>query len=126
MDGAGSSVKKRSETRQKTLMVGLRATPAEYAELKQLAEREGLSVASYIRSRALAAPTTRARRRPPIEAQLLGNLLAQLGKIGSNLNQIARGINQGELVTQGDIQAALGEHRQILASVIGMLGKQPK
>ncbi len=126
MSEAGMGVKKRSETRQRQRRFQIRILESEYAELARLAEREGVTIATYIRSKTLTAPTTRAVRRPVVEQAVLSQLVAQLRRVGSNLNQIARGINQGEAVTQGEIQAALAEHRQILAAVIVATGRQSR
>ena len=131
MSEAKTGGKKRSEHRQKGRVVPFRVSPEEYAHLKWLAERERLTLGSYVRDRALpklpsgefAPPTTRARRRPVVEQAVLSQLVAQIGKSGGLLNQIARRINQGEAVTQREIQAALAEHRQILAAVIVALGR---
>ncbi len=117
---------KRSEQRHKSRVVPFRVSPQEYAILTHLADREGLTVGSYVRSRSLEQPTTRAVRRPTVAVQLLGGLLAQIGKIGSNLNQIARQLNQGATLPLSEIQTALGEHRQILAAIITALGKDKK
>jgi hypothetical protein len=126
MNGVEQSAKKRSETRQKGRVVPFRVSPDEYTELTRLAEREGLSLGSYVRSRSLEKPTTRAVRRPVVEEAVLSKLVAQLGRIGNNLNQIARGIHFGERFTQEEIQTALAQHRQILAAVIEALGRKSR
>lgn len=118
--------KKPSEQRQKTRIANFRATQEEYRQIETNAEREGLTFGSYLRTRALTAPTTRAMRRPVVERVILSKLVAELGRSGSNLNQIARAMNSGDTVTTDQIQSALAEHRQILAAVIETLGRQPK
>ena len=52
--------------------------------------------------------------------------VTELGRSGNNLNQIARALNSGETATIDQIQAALKEHRQILAAVIETLGRKPQ
>ena len=104
----------------------MRFSPTEREELEALADRAGLTLGSYLRSRSLEKPTTRAVRRPPLELQALAHLQNGISKIGSNLNQIARRLNSGELVLTAEIQAALAEHRQILAAIILTLGKQSR
>jgi hypothetical protein len=126
MSGAGQGAKKRSENRQKQERLTVRFSPSEREELEALADREGLTLGSYVRSRSLEQPTTRAVRRPTVAVKLLGGLLAQIGKIGSNLNQIARQLNQGATLPLSEIETALGEHRQILAAIITVLGKDKK
>lgn len=126
MTGAEQGAKKRSESRQKQERLTVRFTSAERDELETLADRAGLTLGSYVRSRSLENPTTRAMRRPPVEVQALSTLQARLNKVGSNLNQIARGLNMGATPLIQDIQAALAEHRQILAEIITTLGRQSR
>jgi len=82
-----------SGKRKKTIPVTSRYDEAEFAELNEAASRAGLTRASYQRVQSLAAPKTRSTRRPPIERETLAQLLGQLGKIGSNLNQLAKAAN---------------------------------
>lgn len=127
MQEAGQAVKKRpSERRQKGLIANFRVTPDEHRQIEANATRVGLTPSSYMRSRALDAPTTRAMRRPMMEKVILSKLIAGLGRSGSNLNQIARAMNSGDKVTRDQIQSALAEHRQILAAVIETLGRKSR
>jgi hypothetical protein len=112
-----------SETRRKSRVVGFRASPGEEAQLALNAERAGLTVSSYVRSRALAEPTTRAVRRPTVERAALSHILAQLGKCGSNLNQIARVLNSGG-DEPGGIDAAISEFRAACGFVMQAMGKR--
>lgn len=86
-----------SENRERNKQVFLRVTEAEKADIEARAERAGLSVGGYLRALAFGAntPQPRAARRPPVEKETLVRLLGELGKIGSNLNQTARALNQG-------------------------------
>jgi hypothetical protein len=112
-----------SENRQRGGFIGFRATAAERAELDALAERAGLSLSSYVRGCALSAPTTRAVRRPTVERAALSQILAQLGKCGSNLNQIARVLNSGGDEPY-DIADAVAEFRAACGAVMGAMGKR--
>ncbi len=114
-----------SENRRRPALVNFRTTPAEHAELERLAELSGLSIGSYVRARALSEPTTRAVRRPTVERAALSQILAQLGKCGSNLNQIARVLNSGGDVP-GDIPAAIGEFRTACRMIMQGMGKRPE
>ena len=125
-EAAEEQGRKRSERRQKGKVLSVRVSPAEHQVVEAHAEREGLSIGSFVRSRILEKPTTRAIRRPPVEVQTLSILQASLNKVGSNLNQIARAINSGDRFTIDDIQTALKEHRQILAAIIETLGRQSR
>lgn len=86
-----------SETRQRPKKASARFTPDEFAILQAAAESVGLSVAGYIRLRVLGTVTPRTQPAAPLpERQELARLLAQLGKIGGNLNQLAKLGNQGQ------------------------------
>ncbi len=124
--GAGTPPKPRrsgSERRQKGRIVPFRVSATEYAELDALAEREGLSIGSYVRSRVLTVPTTRAIRRPVVEVELLTSLLGQLHKIGSNINQTARRVNMGDTPLAAEIQSTLAACRQIARQVTDILNR---
>jgi hypothetical protein len=96
---------------------------AEFAELDEAASRAGLTRASFQRVQSLAAPKTRSTRRAPIERETLAKVLGQLGKIGSNLNQIAHAANvgvAGRLVVNGAIQ----DLRAVLPTLLEALGRK--
>jgi hypothetical protein len=102
----------------------VRLTPAERSTLDAAAERAGLSLAGYARSQLLAAPPVRQARRPPIERVELARLLAQLGKIGSNVNQIARALNStGE--TPPELAGVPEAIAQMRDAIMRSLGREP-
>jgi hypothetical protein len=116
-----------SNRRQRTASILVRLTPEERAAAEAAASRAGLSVASYARGQMLGGPPPRAARRPPVEKEQLARILAQLGKIGSNLNQIARASNMG-LFTTGDYEALRAETRGLMAAraaLMDALGRSP-
>ncbi|MBS0167057.1 MAG: plasmid mobilization relaxosome protein MobC [Nitrospira sp.] len=122
MQKTGQAAKKEPKNR----IANFRVTQKEYLQIETNAEREGLTFGSYLRTHTVTAPTTRAMRRPVVEKTLLSKLTAELGRSGSNLNQIARAMNSGDKVTSDQIQAALKEHRQILAAIIDVLGRKSR
>lgn len=118
MTGGAASARKRSEIRQKGRVVPFRVSPEEYATLTNLADREGLTVGSYIRWQSIEKPanekpTTRARRRPTIEVHTVSALLGQLSKIGSNLNQIAKRANSGDRPLLLELDETLAACRKV-------------
>ena len=125
-EGVGTPPKPRrsgSERRQKGRVVPFRVSAEEYAQLDALAEREGLTIGSYIRSRTLTVPTTRAIRRPVVEVELLRRYLNELHKIGSNINQTARRVNMGDTPLAADIQTTYAACREIARRVTDLLSR---
>ena len=80
-----------------------------------------MSVSAFMRHQCLGTAGPRAVRRPPIERVVLAQILAQLGKCGSNLNQIARVLNSGgDEVTE--LPEAVAEFRHVCAVITIALG----
>ncbi len=113
-----------SDKRQRKRFVNVRLTDDEDAAITAAAERAGQSVAAYIRQQCIGAPGPRAVPRPPVERAVLAQLLAQLGKCGSNLNQIARVLNSGGDAPEG-IPAAIEDFRAVCADIMRALGRAP-
>ena len=99
-------------------VIRFRATEAEEAALLGKAKEARLSVSAYIRARVIEAPTGRPsrprQRKAAADITALSGCLAQLGKIGGNLNQIAKQANMG-----GGLSFALGEELAALAALRG-------
>ena len=55
-----------------------------------------MSTAAYLRACALGDKGPRSQRRPPVELEQFGKAIAELNKIGSNVNQIAHAVNLGK------------------------------
>jgi hypothetical protein len=55
---------------------------------------------------------------------LLAQAVAELNKIGSNINQIARALNSGHRVTLPSIEKAAEELSITLAAVVEATGKE--
>lgn len=90
-------------------------TEAENTQLEAKATAAGLSAASYLRASALGDAGPRARRRPTIEKELLGSAIAELNRVGNNVNQIARMGNIGKDIDPGFYEATGEELRRVLA-----------
>lgn len=101
------------EDERRSECFAIRLTPAERLALQE--EAEGLSL----------TPTELARQRL-VEGRVLVREHRQLpprhvlalGRIGTNLNQIARSLNSLEDVTSSEIDDALRDLRRLLASII--------
>lgn len=82
-----------SEVRRRQHVVAFRLEEDEWAVLEHEAERHAMSAGQYARqalleSAGIGAPLV--RRRPPPDHEALARILGHLGKIGGNVNQIAR------------------------------------
>jgi len=113
-----------SETRKRAPIIGFRATDEERGKIEAAAQRAGLTVGSYVRSRALAKPTTRAVRRPPVETAQLAQLLGQLGAVGGLVQAIARKQGGGAVIT-AELPAVLAAFREATLAILQALGKRP-
>lgn len=84
-----------SEKRRRQRLIQVRCTEAEYQAIWARADRAGLYASTYLRAAALGSPGPRALRRPPVNRQELARLLGEIGRVGNNLNQVARALNSG-------------------------------
>ena len=113
-----------SEKRQRQPHIDFRVTEIEKQEIADKAKAAGLDVGAYCRAQCLGASKIRAQRRPAVEAELLARLLGELGKIGSNLNQIAHKLNMDAPVNPKDIKLALTELRTLNLAITKAAGKK--
>jgi Bacterial mobilisation protein (MobC) len=124
MTDASPKSRSGSENRQRCVLVGFRALPSEVAAIDAAADRVGLTRSSYGRACMLSPPQMRATRRPPVNQVALAKLLGDIGKIGSNVNQIARQLNSGRNPEEvADIAAtlrAIWEMRDAVLLALGM------
>jgi hypothetical protein len=95
-----------SQKRRTTARIAINCTPAQKAEILKKIDATGLSPSAMCLAVLLDVPLP-ARRRPSVDTQLLAKVLAELGKIGSNINQIAHRYNITEGRPSGNIEGAL-------------------
>ncbi len=112
-----------SETRRRRHAKLIRFDDDELAKVEEAASRAGLALASFGRAQMLGQVGPRSVRRPPIEKELLARVLGQLGKVGSNLNQVARAANTTGAEAEA-ISAAIVEVRAAAEEVMRALGRQ--
>ena len=119
----------------------IRCTPAVRAKAEAAAKAQGISVAGYVESLIDDHPGPRVHRSPSEATKLLAQILGQMGKRGSNLNQAARSLNEINLVSQDgegrdrlanlieDMmelhRQAIAEHRECVAAIMRALGLRP-
>lgn len=116
-----------SEKRQRQRVISFRVDPGEYDRIKGEADRGGVTVGTFARDVLIGAQAARRVRRPPAEKAELVRILGQLGKIGSNVNQLAAKANVGVLrvldpMALAQLQDELDEMRDDLMRA---LGRQP-
>jgi hypothetical protein len=105
-------------------MVTTRYDLEEFEQLQEAASRAGLTPASFQRVQSLAAPKTRSTRRAPVEREMLAKVLGQLGKVGGNINQIARHARLGFGVTS-EVEEELAALRALRPLLMEALGRKP-
>jgi hypothetical protein len=114
-----------SERRKKSIPVTSRYDETEYSQLDEAASRAGLSRASFQRVQSLTTPPkTRSTRRAPIDRELLAKVLGQLGKIGSNLNQLTHDTHL-DRTDRVAINLTVTELRGLLPYFLQALGRKP-
>ena len=120
-----------SEKRQRNKQRTVRFTDEELQELERRASDAGWTLPAYLRACALGDAGPRAARKPPIQRRELARLLGQIGKLGGNVNQIARALNV-LIATDGDddpygltddIKASAVEIAEMRAAVMKALGR---
>jgi hypothetical protein len=107
----------------RTAKIELRTTPARKAAIRADAKKAGMTISAYL----LANLAGSAAEPPPLVALadplLIGRALAELGKWGSNWNQLARDRNttgQDPILNELErIRAALLEIRRALLQALG-------
>jgi hypothetical protein len=108
----------------RTRIIPVRCNESERAAISERATQAGLSVGAFLRSLALGDAGPRAVRRPPIERKELARLLGWLGKLGSNVNQLAHGFNRdGILPGFPELLAIRREVAEMRAALMKALGR---
>ena len=83
--------KRAVDTKEK--FIAVRCTLDDHAFIGETAAQAGMSIGAFLRTLALGTAGARAVKRPHIEREQLAKLLGEIGKLGSNVNQIARWAN---------------------------------
>ena len=112
-----------SQKRKVTARIAVNCTPAQKAAIMAKIDATGLSPSAMCLAVLLDVPLP-PRRRPSVDTVLLAKVLAELGKIGSNINQIAYHLNAGRPgdVTEGSIEAALRDLLEWRTALMQALG----
>lgn len=118
--------------RHKTATMSVRPSAIQRAEIIRRAEAAGLSVNAFMLSAALsgsdvAPPRRRARNiASPADIAALRDLLGAVGKVGNNVNQLARSVHLGERRDGSDVGPGLLAEVERLADMLAAaLGQRP-
>jgi Bacterial mobilisation protein (MobC) len=93
LDGAKHSAPWRGRPRvadAKGCFIAIRCTVKQHTAIKEKAARAGVSIGAYLRALAVGYPGPRFVHRPRPGDEVLATLLGHIGRIGSNVNQIAK------------------------------------
>jgi hypothetical protein len=106
--------------------IAVRVTVEDRAKIADAAGEAGLSIGAFLRSLALGSAGARAVKRPSVERVELARLLGELGKLGSNVNQIAKAFNStGRIPTPPELPLMQTDIMAIRAAVMAALGCEP-
>lgn len=114
-----------SEKRHRSKLLQVRLSDAELAEIAARAESVEMTPASFARFMLLDTPPPRATRKPSVAVQAVGRVLAELGKVGSNVNQIAHALNSGVAVHPAIIDKALRDVSDMRDACLEALNRKP-
>jgi len=105
----------RKPRRRRNHVEQFRTDDAEHAALEARAREAGLSIGAYARACSLGDAGPRAKRRPPVNGELVARANAEMNRAGNNLNQIAHALNAGGSVVLAEIVATGRELLDVLA-----------
>ena len=104
--------------------ITLRFTDLEYSIIETAARQTNMSLAAYVRTQVLKGQV-HTKIEIVTDVPEIKKLLAEFGKIGSNLNQIAKYFNQGGILSQemrGEINKRLRDLYEMKYKVMEMAG----
>ena len=116
------------QTSKRKIVVKARLTEEEYADFTERAKFCGISQSEFIRQAIENAVIKPIITISPVNEKLLsaiGQLTAQLGKIGGNLNQIARYLNEHGVpynTLYGDVQSAIFDLADLKFEILRKVG----
>ncbi len=115
---------KKDEALTKTKDVHLRMNETEYEILLERATATNMTVSDFIRN-ALNSQNVITKYEIIADVKEIKKLIGELGKIGSNLNQIARYFNQGGIISsemRKEIKKSLRDIYEMKYEVMRMTG----
>ena len=104
--------------------ITIRFTDLEYSIIETAARQTNMSLAAYVRTQVLKGQV-HTKIEIVADVSEIKELLAEFGKIGGNLNQIAKYFNQGGILSQemrGEINKRLRDLYEMKYKVMEMAG----
>ena len=104
--------------------VTIRLTDIEFSIIENAAEQAEMSISEYMRTQTMEGNVT-ARFEIVADVDEIKKLIGEFGKIGSNLNQIARYFNQGGIISsemRTEIKKSLRDIYEMKYEVMKMAG----
>ena len=104
--------------------VTIRLTDIEFSIIENAAEQAEMSISEYMRTQTMEGNVT-ARFEIVADVDEIKKLIGEFGKIGSNLNQIARYFNQGGIISsemRNEIRKSLRDIYEMKYEVMKMTG----
>lgn len=118
--------RKKSQKRQRSEQIKTPLTKDEFNRVAARANAMGLSKAAFSRLKMLDEAGERSLHIPPVNADLVGRLVALHAKYGSNLNQIAYQLNaNGPPVMEAEFNSRLKEWAILRDLNLEALNKRP-
>jgi hypothetical protein len=104
----------------------VRVTVKDRSKIADAAGKAGLSVGEFVRTVALGSAPPSAVKLPLVDRQQLVRMLGELGKVGSNVNQIAKAFNSASAVPEAQALAAMrADLAAMRSAVMKALGSEP-
>ena len=104
--------------------VTIRLTDTEFSIIENAAEQAEMSISEYMRTQTMEGQVN-ARFEIVADVAEIKKLIGEFGKIGSNLNQIARYFNQGGIIStemKNEIRKSLRDIYEMKYEVLKMAG----
>jgi len=104
--------------------ISVRCDDAEYAAIEAAAARAELAIGPYLRSLATGSPGPRSKHKPATERRGLAQVLGYLGRLGSNVNQLAHVANmKGDLPARQELAGIAADVRTMRDTLLEALGR---
>lgn len=117
--------RKHSNKRHRQHRLTIRFNETEWQDLQTRADVAGLSTAGYSRAAILNAKPLRASRRPSVDRILFADGVGQLGKVGSNVNQLAKLAHFGSWPEHEILAATCANITAACTAILQALGYKP-